>query len=406
MAPLAPRHPDRVARGGGPGRATASSAPAAFGGKLPGGRRAADPRRQHQPRARRRARGLPAGDRVRRGRRAQGRGVRRDPRPGPALRRRPGLRHPARRADDPRASASAPRCPGLLPIPEIQYLAYLHNAEDQLRGEAASLQFFSDGQYRNPMVVRVAGPGLPEGLRRALPQRQRGRRAARHPGPRRRRARTRRRRRRDAAHLPRRRRRRRHGRRSSSSRSRSTTRATCTSRATAAGCRRTAGPTDWAGRARPDRSRPHLRRRRRPHHRDASATAYRCRCGSPAGSPTPASARGCSTCAGSRRCRSRTSSARPRATGRVLVVDETRASGGVSEGVITALVDAGYAGQVARVAAADSFIPLGDAANHVLVSEAAIEKAAQELLGSLLDRRNGCTRCQDAAVSERGPIRP
>ena len=36
---------------------------------------------------------------------------------------------------------------GLLPIPEIQYLAYLHNAEDQLRGEAATLRFFSDGQY-------------------------------------------------------------------------------------------------------------------------------------------------------------------------------------------------------------------------------------------------------------------
>lgn len=46
---------------------------------------------------------------------------------------------------------------GLLPIPEIQYLAYLHNAEDQLRGEAASLRFFSNGQYSNPMVVRIAG---------------------------------------------------------------------------------------------------------------------------------------------------------------------------------------------------------------------------------------------------------
>ena len=42
-------------------------------------------------------------------------------------------------------------------MPEIQYLAYLHNAEDQLRGEAASLQFFSQGAYRNPLVVRVAG---------------------------------------------------------------------------------------------------------------------------------------------------------------------------------------------------------------------------------------------------------
>src|SRR5207248_552615 len=46
---------------------------------------------------------------------------------------------------------------GLLPVPEIQYLAYLHNAEDQLRGEAATMQFFSQGAYRNPMVLRVAG---------------------------------------------------------------------------------------------------------------------------------------------------------------------------------------------------------------------------------------------------------
>ena len=63
----------------------------------------------------------------------------------------------------------------------------------------------------------------------------------------------------------------------------------------------------------------------------------------------------------------------------MLVVDETRASGGVSEGVVTALVDAGYTGRLARVTATDSFIPLGDAANHVLLSEAAIEKAAQDL---------------------------
>ncbi len=46
---------------------------------------------------------------------------------------------------------------GLLPIPEIQFLAYLHNAEDQLRGEAATLSFFSNQQYRNPMVLRIAG---------------------------------------------------------------------------------------------------------------------------------------------------------------------------------------------------------------------------------------------------------
>ena len=53
---------------------------------------------------------------------------------------------------------------GLLPIPEIQYLAYLHNAEDQLRGEAASLSFFSQGRYRNPMVVRVAGLAYQKGF--------------------------------------------------------------------------------------------------------------------------------------------------------------------------------------------------------------------------------------------------
>jgi 2-oxoisovalerate dehydrogenase E1 component len=45
-------------------------------------------------------------------------------------------------------------------------------------------------------------------------------------------------------------------------------------------------------------------------------------------------------------------------------------------------VDAGYTGRIARVTATDSFIPLGDAAAHVLVSEASIEKAAIDLLGA------------------------
>ncbi|RZA33153.1 MAG: MFS transporter [Lysobacteraceae bacterium] len=53
---------------------------------------------------------------------------------------------------------------GMLPIPEIQYLAYFHNACDQIRGEAASLQFFSNNQYRNPMVVRMAGLGYQRGF--------------------------------------------------------------------------------------------------------------------------------------------------------------------------------------------------------------------------------------------------
>ncbi len=53
---------------------------------------------------------------------------------------------------------------GMLPIPEIQYLAYFHNACDQIRGEAASLQFFSNDQFRNPMVVRIAGLGYQRGF--------------------------------------------------------------------------------------------------------------------------------------------------------------------------------------------------------------------------------------------------
>ncbi|MEO6595338.1 MAG: transketolase C-terminal domain-containing protein, partial [Planctomycetota bacterium] len=64
---------------------------------------------------------------------------------------------------------------GCLPFPEIQYLAYIHNALDQIRGEAASLQFFSTGpgepgmgapraSYSNPMVVRIAGLAYQKGF--------------------------------------------------------------------------------------------------------------------------------------------------------------------------------------------------------------------------------------------------
>ena len=53
---------------------------------------------------------------------------------------------------------------GFLPMPEIQFLAYVHNAEDQIRGEAATLSFFSNGQYTNPMVIRIAGLGYQKGF--------------------------------------------------------------------------------------------------------------------------------------------------------------------------------------------------------------------------------------------------
>ena len=69
-----------------------------------------------------------------------------------------------------------------------------------------------------------------------------------------------------------------------------------------------------------------------------------------------------------------------RATGRLLVVDETRATGGISEGLLTGLLEAGYAGRLARIAADDSLVPLGAAASLVLVSEADVEDAARLLL--------------------------
>lgn len=51
-----------------------------------------------------------------------------------------------------------------LPICEIQFLAYVHNAEDQIRGEASTLAFFSQGQFTNPMVVRIAGLAYQKGF--------------------------------------------------------------------------------------------------------------------------------------------------------------------------------------------------------------------------------------------------
>jgi len=53
---------------------------------------------------------------------------------------------------------------GYLPIPEIQFLAYVHNAEDQIRGEAATLSFFSNSQFTNGMVIRIAGLAYQKGF--------------------------------------------------------------------------------------------------------------------------------------------------------------------------------------------------------------------------------------------------
>jgi 2-oxoisovalerate dehydrogenase E1 component len=52
----------------------------------------------------------------------------------------------------------------ILPIPEIQFLAYIYNAIDQLRGEAATLSFFSSGQFTNPMVIRLPSLAFQKGF--------------------------------------------------------------------------------------------------------------------------------------------------------------------------------------------------------------------------------------------------
>jgi len=52
---------------------------------------------------------------------------------------------------------------------------------------------------------------------------------------------------------------------------------------------------------------------------------------------------------------------------------------------MAALFDAGFRGILRRVTSEDSFIPLGPAANAVLLDEATIEQAAMDLIRSLPD---------------------
>jgi 2-oxoisovalerate dehydrogenase E1 component len=265
---------------------------------------------------------------------------------------------------------------GFVPIPEIQYLAYLHNAEDQLRGEAASLRFFSNGQLQNGMVVRVAGLAYQRGfgghfhndnsvavlrdipgLVLAVPS---------HP-------------------------------------------------AEAPGLLRTC--FDLA--KRDGRVCVYLEPIARYHSRDLLEDGDG---GWTAGYVAPGAEEGRSALGqvalhgegrdvlivtfGNGVHLSRRAAATLTARGvgstvldlrwlaplpvealtgvaagfdAVLVVDETRRSGGVAEGVVAALVDSGYAGRLARVSSADSFIPLGPAAETVLLGETEIVEAALSL---------------------------
>ncbi|HET6683128.1 MAG TPA: thiamine pyrophosphate-dependent enzyme [Gaiella sp.] len=261
---------------------------------------------------------------------------------------------------------------GLLPVPEIQYLAYLHNAEDQLRGEAATLQFFSQGRYCNGMVVRVAGYGYQKGfgghfhndnavgVLRDIP----GLVIASPSRPD------------DAGPML----------------------ETCVAAAKADGSvcvylepialyhtrdLLAAGDELWTAEPGLEHvpvgaARTHL------DGRDLTIVTW--------ANGLPMSLRV------ARRLLERGIDARvvdlrwlaplpiddvlreATATGRTLVVDETRHTGGVGEGIVAELISRGYSGRLARVASKDSFIPLGDAARLVLLSEDEIESAAVRLL--------------------------
>ncbi|MDN5852060.1 MAG: thiamine pyrophosphate-dependent enzyme [Actinomycetia bacterium] len=265
---------------------------------------------------------------------------------------------------------------GLLPVPEIQYLAYLHNAADQLRGEASTLSFFSNGRYRNPMVVRIAGYAYQKGfgghfhndnavsVLRDLP----GVVVASPARPD------------DAASMMH----------------------TCLAAAAVDG-----------------RVCVFLEPIALYHTRDlyeADDAAWLAPYPNPADSASQVPIGSARTYGSgddltivtfgnglamslraARRLEGQGVTSRvvdllwlaplpvddilgaAEATGRVLVVDETRRSGGVSEPVITALVDGGFRGPIARVASEDSFIPLGSASRHVLLDEDEIVFAALDV---------------------------
>ncbi len=266
---------------------------------------------------------------------------------------------------------------GLVPIPEIQYLAYLHNAEDQLRGEAASLRFFSNGQYTNPLVARIAGYGYQQGfgghfhndngvaVLRDIPGLVIASPA--HPA--------------DAPAMLR----------------------TCVAAAVVDGTVSVflepiaryhtrdlhehgdegwtapyAGPDAWVHEHIPIGVPAIVR-----DGDDVLVVTW----GNGRFLTQRAAERLAADGIGCRILDIRWLAPLPvdeivrhaGAVGRVLVVDETRRSGGPGEAILAALTDAGFAGPVRRLAGADSFIPLGDAARLVLVSEDEIEAAIRAL---------------------------
>jgi 2-oxoisovalerate dehydrogenase E1 component len=222
---------------------------------------------------------------------------------------------------------------GLLPVPEIQYLAYLHNALDQIRGEAATLQFFSQDAYRNPLVVRVQGLAYQKGF---------------------------------GGHFH---------------------------NDNAIGALRDIPGVVIACPAHPSYAPPEMWPMAHiPIGRAATWGLGTDLTVATFGNGLRMSLRAAATLAaqgvGVRVVDLRWLAPLPvddvlreaSATGRLLIVDETRRTGGISEGLVTAMLEAGFDGRMMRLTSDDSFVPLGDAANLVLLQQRDVEEAALRLL--------------------------
>jgi 2-oxoisovalerate dehydrogenase E1 component len=68
--------------------------------------------------------------------------------------------------------------------------------------------------------------------------------------------------------------------------------------------------------------------------------------------------------------------------GKVLIVDECRASAGWADAMVAGLVEAGCTARIATVRAADSYVPIGAAAPLVLIDQDEIVDAAADLASS------------------------
>ena len=175
VAPMAPFHPERVALRAAAPLASRDDRVASFGPSLPEDATAptgAHPRRRAQRGARRRAAAAARAAPLRRGRRPQGRRLQRHQRPPEALRPGTRLRHAARRDEHPghRAGRGADRAAAGAgdPVPGLR--AQRARPDPRRGGLAPVLQL---GPVPQPDGRARPRPGLPEGIRRALPQRQR-----------------------------------------------------------------------------------------------------------------------------------------------------------------------------------------------------------------------------------------